>query len=49
MVNFLDKELELDEEFDEDDILKDWEKFPRFVCKVMFANTYLYTSILEIS
>ena len=39
----------MDDDYDEDDVFKYWIKFPRFVCKVMFANTYLYTSLMEIS
>ena len=49
MINYLNEEVDLDDEYDPDDLMLEWKKFPRFVCKVIFANSYLYTSLMDIS
>ena len=49
MVSFINKEVDMEESEDPDDLLQDWKKFPRVVFKVMNANTYLFTSLIEMS
>ena len=49
MVAFIEKEVEVEESKDTDDLVQDWKKLPRVVFKVMNANTYLFTSLIEMS
>ena len=49
MVEYIKKEVEMEESEDSDDIAQDWKNFPRMVFKVMNANTYLFTSLIEMS
>jgi hypothetical protein len=49
MVEYIEKEVEMDEGEDSDDLCEDWKKFPRFVFKVMNSNTFMFTSLIEMS
>jgi hypothetical protein len=53
MVEWINQEVEMDDDSDiseeSDDLAQDWKQFPRMVFKVMNANTYLFTSLIEMS